>query len=188
MLDVGTGAGVTAAAACFVCGDEGVVTLDIDPHVTASARKLLSALGYRRPAAVTGDGTTGWVAGGPYDRIFVSFAVRHVPQALVEQLTPAGRTLMTLGTSSPSWPGLAVIERRRDGSVEAQLRAVEFGHRAGAGFDRLFLSAAFRAEIATADGWTQRSMIAPPPTGRAVCGWPWTACIRAWCATSVRRT
>ncbi|MFI5857395.1 methyltransferase domain-containing protein [Streptomyces parvulus] len=162
VLDVGTGAGVTAAAACFVCGDDGTVTLDIDPHVTAAAHERLSALGYR-PGTVTGDGTTGWAAGGPYDRIFVSFAVRHVPQALVEQLAPGGRALMTLGTSSPSWPGLAVIERRRDGSVEAQLRAVEFGHRGGAGFDRLFLSAAFRAEITTADGWTQRSMLAPPP-------------------------
>ncbi|MER5439109.1 methyltransferase domain-containing protein [Streptomyces sp. NPDC002790] len=162
VLDVGTGAGVTAAAACFVCGDEGVVTLDIDPHVTAAARERLSALGYR-PATVTGGGTTGWAASGPYDRIFVSFAVRHVTQALVEQLAPGGRALMTLGTSSPSWPGLAVIDRRRDGSVEAQLRAVEFGHRAGAGFDRLFLSAAFREEITTADGWTQRSMLAPPP-------------------------
>ncbi|MFD9771680.1 methyltransferase domain-containing protein [[Kitasatospora] papulosa] len=161
VLDVGSGAGVTAAVACFVCGVEGVVTLDIDPHVTAAARERLSALGYR-PATVTGDGTTEWTDAAPYDRIFVSFAVRHVPQALVEQLTPGGRALMTLGTSSPSWPGLAVIERRQDGSVEAQLRAVEFGHRAGAGFDRLFLSAAFRAEIATADGWTQRSMIAPP--------------------------
>ncbi|WP_258308848.1 methyltransferase domain-containing protein [Streptomyces sp. NWU339] len=161
VLDVGTGAGVTASAACFVCGDEGVVTLDIDPHVTAAARERLSALGYR-PATVTGDGTTGWAAAGPYDRIFVSFAVRYVPHALVEQLAPGGRALMTLGTSSPSWPGLAVIERQRDGRVEAQLRAVEFGHRAGAGFDRLFLSAAFRAEITTADGWTQRSLLAPP--------------------------
>ncbi|MEU6450606.1 methyltransferase domain-containing protein [Streptomyces sp. NPDC046979] len=162
VLDVGTGAGVTAAAACFVSGDKGVVTLDIDPHVTAAARERLSALGYR-PATVTGDGTTGRAAGGPYDRIFVSFAVRHVPQALVEQLAPGGRALMTLGTSSPSWPGLAVIERRRGGSVEGRVRAVEFGHRGGAGFDRLFLSAAFRAEITTADGWTQRSMLAPPP-------------------------
>ncbi|MFJ3877155.1 protein-L-isoaspartate O-methyltransferase [Streptomyces sp. NPDC090077] len=162
VLDVGSGAGVTASVACFVCGEAGVVTLDIDPHVTAAARERLSALGYR-PAMVTGDGTTGWAAAGPYDRIFVSFAVRHVPQALVEQLAPCGRALMTLGTSSPSWPGLAVIRRRQDGSIEAELRAVEFGHRAGAGFDRLFLSASFRAAITTADGWTQRSMLAPPP-------------------------
>ncbi|MCZ1012197.1 methyltransferase [Streptomyces lydicus] len=58
VLDVGTGAGVTAAVVCFVCGDVGVVTLDIDPHVTAAARERLSALGFR-PTAVTGDGTAG---------------------------------------------------------------------------------------------------------------------------------
>ncbi|MET9694955.1 methyltransferase domain-containing protein [Streptomyces sp. NPDC006514] len=161
VLDVGTGAGVTAAVVCFVCGDEGVVTLDIDPHVTAAARERLSALGYR-PAAVTGDGTAGWADAGPYDRMFVSFAVRRVPNALVEQLAPGGLALMTLGTSSPSWPGLAVIERRQDGDVEAELRAVEFGHRAGASFDRLFLSAAFRATITPDGGRTQRSRLAPP--------------------------
>ncbi|WP_328664936.1 protein-L-isoaspartate O-methyltransferase [Streptomyces sp. NBC_00328] len=162
VLDVGTGAGVTAAVACFVCGDAGVVTLDIDPHVTAAAGERMSALGYR-PAVVREDGTTGWPNAGPYDRIFVSFAVPRVPKALVEQLAPGGLALMTLGTSSPSWPGLAVIGKRPDGSVEAELRAVEFGHRAGAGFDRLFLSAEFRATITTADGSTQRSRIAPPP-------------------------
>ncbi|MFF6772716.1 methyltransferase domain-containing protein [Streptomyces sp. NPDC012637] len=161
VLDVGTGAGVTAAAACFVCGDAGVVTLDIDPHVTAAARERLPALGYQ-PTAVTGDGTTGWPEVGPYDRVFVSFAVPRVPKALVEQLAPGGRALMTLGTSSPSWPGLAVIDKRPDGTVEAELRAVEFGHRAGAGFDRLFLSASFRDRITTADGPTRRTRLAPP--------------------------
>lgn len=161
VLDVGTGAGVTASVACFVCGGDGVVTLDIDPHVTAAARERLSALGYR-PAVVTGDGTAGWPGAAPYDRIFVSFAVPLVPPALVEQLAPGGRALMTLGTSSPSWPGLAVIARRPDGVVEAELRAVEFGHRAGVGLDRLFLSRAFRETITTAEGRTQRTRPAPP--------------------------
>ncbi|MFD7134515.1 hypothetical protein [Streptomyces sp. NPDC059894] len=94
--------------------------------------------------------------------MFVSFAVRRVPRALVVQLAPGGRALMTLGMSSPSWPGLAVIGKRPDGTVEAELRAVEFGHRAGAGFDRLFLSAGFRATITTAEGRTRRSRVAPP--------------------------
>ncbi|MEU6523643.1 50S ribosomal protein L11 methyltransferase [Streptomyces sp. NPDC046924] len=161
VLDVGTGAGVTAAVACFVCGHDRVVTLDIDPHVTAAARERLLALGYQ-PTAVTGGGTAGRPDAGPYERVFVSFAVRRVPTALVEQLAPGGRALMTLGTSSPSWPGLAVVDKRPDGTVEAELRAVEFGHRAGAGFDRLFLSASFRKTITTADGSTQRTRVAPP--------------------------
>ncbi|MEW2435839.1 methyltransferase [Streptomyces caniferus] len=47
MLDIGTGAGVTAATACHVCGDAGVVTLDRDPHVVAAARGRLAVLGLR---------------------------------------------------------------------------------------------------------------------------------------------
>ncbi|WP_431045302.1 protein-L-isoaspartate O-methyltransferase [Streptomyces sp. P1-3] len=162
VLDVGTGAAVTAAVACFVCGDDGVVTLDINGHVGDAARARLTAAGYS-PAVVTGDGLAGWPSFGPYDRIFVSFAVPRIPPALVAQLAPGGRALMTLGTTSPSWPGLAVITRTSAGAVEAELVAVELGHRGGAGFDRLFLSAAFRKRIATGEGeWTQRSRLRPP--------------------------
>ncbi|MEU0042913.1 methyltransferase [Streptomyces werraensis] len=162
VLDVGTGAGVTAAVACFVSGHDGVVTLDIDQHVSEAAQARLMALGYR-PAVVTGDGLAGWPELGPYDRIFVSFAVPRVPPALVAQVAPGGRALLTLGTSSPSWPGLVVITRTSTGVVEAELVAVEFGHRGGAGFDRLFLSAAFRKKIALSEGGrTRRSRLEPP--------------------------
>ncbi|WP_405893413.1 protein-L-isoaspartate O-methyltransferase [Streptomyces sp. NBC_01527] len=162
VLDVGTGAAVTAGVMCFVCGDGGVVTLDVDRHVGGAARARLAELGYR-PAVVTGDGMAGWPDGAPFDRIFVSFAVPRIPPALVAQLAPGGRALMTVGTSSPSWPGLAVITKTATGEVAAELRAVEFGHRGGVGFDRLFLSADFRERIATEGGrWTQRSRLVPP--------------------------
>jgi protein-L-isoaspartate(D-aspartate) O-methyltransferase len=162
VLDVGTGAGVTAAVACFVCGDAGVVTIDLDEHVTAAAARHLAALGHR-PAAVTGDGEAGWPDRAPYDRVFVSFAVPRVPAALVEQLARGGRALATIGTSSPSWPGLAVITRTAGGRIEGELRAVEYGHRAGWGWQRLFLSAAFRDRIAAGRGRTVRGCPAPPP-------------------------
>ncbi|MGW6202313.1 protein-L-isoaspartate O-methyltransferase [Streptomyces sp. NPDC055089] len=163
VLDVGTGAGVTAAVACFVCGDAGVVTLDVDRHVGEGAQERLAELGFR-PAVVSGDGRSGWPVGGAsYDRILVSFAVPRVPPALVGQLAPGGRALMTLGTSSPSWPGLAVVTKSASGDVELQVRAVEFGHRGGIGFEQLFLSAEFREQIATGTGdWTQRSRLQPP--------------------------
>ncbi|MET9778819.1 protein-L-isoaspartate O-methyltransferase [Streptomyces sp. NPDC006367] len=163
VLDVGTGAAVTAAVACFVCGYEGVVTVDVDRHVSEAARARLHELGYR-PVVVTGDGTAGWSETAPYDRIFVSFAVPRVPLALVDQIAPGGRALMTLGTSSPSWPGLAVVTKTSSGAVEGTLAAVEFGHRGGWGFDRLFLSREFRDRIATSRGdWTQRTRLEPPP-------------------------
>ncbi|MFE0087723.1 protein-L-isoaspartate O-methyltransferase [Streptomyces sp. NPDC058991] len=160
VLDIGTGAGVTAAVACFVCGHDRVVTVDVDRHVSEAARVRLLELGYR-PVVVTGDGTAGWSG---YDRIFVSFAVPRVPPDLVAQLAPGGRALMTLGTTSPSWPGLAVVTRTASGAMEGTLVAEEFGHRGGWGFDRLFLSREFRDRIAISQGdWTQRIRLEPPP-------------------------
>ncbi|KUM92654.1 protein-L-isoaspartate O-methyltransferase [Streptomyces cellostaticus] len=163
VLDVGTGAGVTAAVACFVSGDAGVVTIDRDEHVTTAAAARLAGLGYG-PDVVTGDGEAGCPDKAPYDRVFVSFAVPRIPPTLVEQLAPQGRMLATVGTRSPSWPGLAVITTTTQGHVEGELRAVEFGHRAGWGWTRLFLSAESRRRMAKQEGVTVRGHRLPPPT------------------------
>ncbi|MFE4333284.1 protein-L-isoaspartate O-methyltransferase [Streptomyces sp. NPDC056831] len=164
VLDVGTGAGVTAAVACQVCGDQGVVTLDRDRHLTDAAAARLEDLGFR-PLVVCGSGDEGFPARAPFDRVFVSYTVERVPTALIEQLAPGGRLLAHVTTASPSWPALAVVERTADGRLQADLRAVEFAHRAGHGMERIFLDKEFRQRIATEPGtWTQRSML-PPPSG-----------------------
>jgi len=162
VLDVGTGAGVTAAVACRVCGDAGVVSLDRDRHLTDAAAVRLAALGLR-PTLVCGAGEEGCPGRAPFDRIFVSYAVSQVPITLVEQLAAGGRLLAHVTSASPSWPALAVVERDLSGQVRAELRAVEYAHRAGHGMERIYLTDEFRTEIATGRGdWTQRSMLAPP--------------------------
>ncbi|WP_234365470.1 protein-L-isoaspartate O-methyltransferase family protein [Streptomyces sp. RTd22] len=161
VLDVGTGAGVTAAVACQVCGDQGVVTLDRDRHLTDAAAVRLAGLGLR-PQVVCGSGEVG-CPGRVFDRIFVSFTAERVPVALVEQLAPGGKLLVHVTTASPSWPALAVVERTVDGQLRSELRAVEFAHRAGYGMERIFLDEEFRQRIATAPGTrTHRSTLAPP--------------------------
>jgi protein-L-isoaspartate(D-aspartate) O-methyltransferase len=161
VLDVGTGAGVTAAVACQVCGDQEVVTLDRDRHLTDAAAARLADLGFR-PQVVCGSGEQG-VPGREFDRIFVSYTVERVPMALVEQLAPEGKLLAHVTSASPSWPGLAVVGRTADGRITAELRAVEFAHWAGYGMARIWLSEEFRQRMATEPGtWTQRSMLAPP--------------------------
>ncbi|MGW1917008.1 protein-L-isoaspartate O-methyltransferase [Streptomyces sp. NPDC002076] len=163
VLDIGTGAGVTAAVACRICGDAGMVTLDRDRHITAAARARLAVLGYR-PTAVSGDGAAGWAERGPYDRVFVSYTVPCVPLAWIEQLAPGGRTLVNVSGTSPSWPGLAVITRSGSGEVRGELRGVRFGHRPGHGFERVFISRAFLDRIEACDGGrTFRSRQTPPP-------------------------
>lgn len=162
VLDVGTGAGVTAAVACQVCADSGVVTLDRDRHLTEAAAVRLADLGHR-PLTVCGPGEQG-CPGRLFERIFVSYAMEQVPMALVDQLAPGGRLLVHITTRSPSWPALAVVERDEDGQLHAELRAVEFAHRAGHGMRRIFLTEEFRHRIANdPETWTQRSKLAPPP-------------------------
>ncbi|WP_261993349.1 protein-L-isoaspartate O-methyltransferase [Streptomyces sp. 3211.6] len=162
VLDVGTGAGVTAAVACLIAGDAGVVTVDRDEHVTAAARERLALLGHR-PTAVTGDGQNGWPAGAYYDRIFVSYAVTRVPEAWPQQLAAGGLALATLSTSSPSWPGLAVLTRTGSGRVRARLEAVRLGHRAGHGWSQLYLKPGLRGRIEAADGGSTRTTHTGPP-------------------------
>ncbi|MEU9456683.1 protein-L-isoaspartate O-methyltransferase [Streptomyces sp. NPDC048277] len=162
MLDVGTGASVTAAVACLVCGDSGVVTVDRDQHVTDAATVRLDALGLR-PSVTCGPGEAGCAARAPFDRIFVSYALPNVPIVLAEQLAASGRLLAHVTTASPSWPALAVVERNPGGRLRAELRGVEFAHRAGHGMERIHLTEELRVQMATARGdRTQRSRIAPP--------------------------
>ncbi|MER8119071.1 protein-L-isoaspartate O-methyltransferase [Streptomyces sp. NPDC094031] len=161
VLDVGTGAGMTAAVACEICGDRGMVTLDRDRHLTDAAAIRLADLGFR-PQIVCGSGEQG-APGLEFDRIFVSYAMQYVPTALADQLAPGGRLLVPITRASPSWPGLAVVERTADGRIAAELRAVEFAHRAGHGMKRIWLNEEFRRRISFEPGtWTQRSMLAPP--------------------------
>ncbi|WP_405192880.1 NUDIX hydrolase [Streptomyces anulatus] len=66
-----------------------------------------------------------------------------------------GALLTHVTTASPSWPALAVVERTADGTLNSEVRAVEFAHRAGHGVDRIWLTEAFRHRIATEPGaWT----------------------------------
>lgn len=161
VLDVGTGAGVTAAVACQVCGDQGVVTLDRDQHLVEAATLRLGDLGFR-PDVVCGAGEQG-VPGRRFDRILISYTVDHVPPALVAQLAPGGRLLAHVTTASPSWPALAIVERTADGQIQGELRAVEFAHQAGRDLERIWLSEEFRQRIAAEPGtWTQRSKLSPP--------------------------
>ncbi|WP_371674211.1 hypothetical protein OG985_47465 [Streptomyces sp. NBC_00289] len=55
----------------------------------------------------------------------------------MEQLASGGQLLVHVTSASPSWPGLAVVERTCDGRIAAELRAVEFAHRAGHGMERI---------------------------------------------------
>lgn len=98
VLEIGTGTGVTAALLRDRVGVRGsVVTVEVDPGLSAAARLRLEAAGIG-VTAVCGDGLDGWEPGAPYDRIHVTCGIRRIPPAWLRQC-PDGVVMLPWGTA-----------------------------------------------------------------------------------------
>lgn len=99
VLEIGTGTGWNAALLRYRVGPAGhITTIEVDPGLAESARRALAATGVAAEV-VTGDGSAGWPAGAPYDRIMATASVRElVPPAWLAQLRPGGRLVTPWGT------------------------------------------------------------------------------------------
>ncbi len=97
-LEVGSGSGYGAALASEVVGPGGlVVTLEIDSETFAFARDNLQRLGYQQVVIIHGDGSKGYPARAPYDRICFTAAAPAVPPPLLDQLAVGGRLIGPVG-------------------------------------------------------------------------------------------
>ena len=95
VMEIGS-AGYNAALLAEVTGEH-VVTLDIDPDITARASAALEAAGYAdRVTVVTADGEHGFADRAPYDAIVVTVAAWDLPPAWRDQLLPGGRLAVPL--------------------------------------------------------------------------------------------
>lgn len=97
VLEIGAGTGYNAALLAHRLGEEHVTTVDLDPEITESARRHLTAAGYH-PAVVTGDGAAGCRERGPYDRIIATCTLPSVPRSWLAQSRPGARILTPLAT------------------------------------------------------------------------------------------
>ncbi|WP_335936277.1 methyltransferase domain-containing protein [Streptomyces sp. PTD5-9] len=97
VLEIGAGSGYNAALLAHRLGDDAVTTVDLDPEITESARRHLTAAGHR-PAVITGDGARGWPPRGPYDRIIATCTLSRVPAAWLTQCVPGARILAPFAT------------------------------------------------------------------------------------------
>ncbi|WP_316528461.1 methyltransferase domain-containing protein [Kitasatospora brasiliensis] len=89
VLEIGTGTGYNAALLAHRLGNDMVSTIEVDPQVTAQARSALLGAGYT-PEVVCGDGSLGWKAQAPYDRVISTVSLRLIPPTWVEQTRPGG--------------------------------------------------------------------------------------------------
>ncbi len=98
VLEVGGGCGYQAA----VLGElaQEVHTVEFIPELARRAGKTLAELGYTHIHVHAGDGSLGWPATSPYNRILVAAAAPQVPQPLLDQLAEAGKLVIPVGSRS----------------------------------------------------------------------------------------
>ena len=90
VLEIGTGTGWNAALLCELVGDsDRVTTVEVDPALASRARTVLEDAGYRT-RVVCGDGSEGFPALAPYDRIIATCTVRDVPKPWLAQIRDGG--------------------------------------------------------------------------------------------------
>jgi protein-L-isoaspartate(D-aspartate) O-methyltransferase len=110
ILEIGTGTGYNAALLAHRLGDGNVFSLDIDSELIDTARRRLARIG-RHPHLTVGNGAEGWRHHAPYDRIIATCAVRRIPWAWYDQLTPGGQLLVDF---KPHSGNLVLLERKTD--------------------------------------------------------------------------
>lgn len=105
VLEIGTGTGWNAGLLAARLGDAAVTTIEIDPALAELARANLDRAG-RHPEVVCADGTAGWPAGAPFDRLIVTAAVQlgRIPYRWVEQVRPGGVIVAPVRTEMASGP------------------------------------------------------------------------------------
>lgn len=101
VLEIGAASGYTAALLAHLVGESGqVTTVEIDPELAQMARRNLDAHDLQRVHVAHFDGSLGYPANAPYDRILLTVGAWDIPPAWHEQLTPQGLLLVSLWVRS----------------------------------------------------------------------------------------
>jgi protein-L-isoaspartate(D-aspartate) O-methyltransferase len=123
VLEIGTGSGYQTAVLAHLC--RRVYTMERYRTLMRDAEARLADLGLSNVTAMVGDGTRGWAAQAPFDRIIVTAAARAVPQTLVDQLRPGGVMVLPIESRSGEQE-LVRITVTDGGPVHEPLLAVRF--------------------------------------------------------------
>ena len=111
VLEVGMGSGYQAALLAELARE--VVSVEIVPGLAEKATRVLAELDYANVAVHLAGEELGWAADGPYDAIIVAAAAPRIPLSLVDQLAPAGRLVVPVG--SRDGQDLLVVAARPEG-------------------------------------------------------------------------
>jgi len=91
ILEIGAGSGYQAAILSKLVGKKGhVYSIDFVPELVSFAQQNLRKSGCPNVTVSYGDGSQGFAAKAPYDRIIVTAAAPKIPPPLLEQLKDGG--------------------------------------------------------------------------------------------------
>jgi protein-L-isoaspartate(D-aspartate) O-methyltransferase len=110
VLEIGCGSGYQAAVLGRLA--RMVFTLERVSELARRASSLLRELGYDNVSVKALDGTYGFAANAPYDRILVAAGAPDIPRPLLDQLAVGGRMVVPVGDERTQ--RLRVVKKRRD--------------------------------------------------------------------------
>lgn len=124
VLEIGTGTGYQTAVLARLA--RRVYTIDRYRTLVTAAETRFQTLRLANITSMPGDGTQGWPAQAPFDRIIVTAAADDVPRALTDQLSEGGILLIPVGPQSGE-QRLMKIEKAPGGALsEKALISVRF--------------------------------------------------------------
>jgi protein-L-isoaspartate(D-aspartate) O-methyltransferase len=123
VLEIGTGSGYQAAILSKLC--RRVYTMERYRTLLRDAERRFAKLRLTNITSMVGDGTKGWPAQAPFDRIIITAATPSIPPALVGQLKDGGIMVLPLERENGEQE-LVRLTRHRDGLDQEILLPVRF--------------------------------------------------------------
>ncbi len=109
VLEIGTGSGYHAAVLAQIA--EAVVSIERHPELASRAQAILKRLEMNNVEVHAGDGSQGWPASAPYDRILITAAAPSVPNRLLNQFRPADGSRLVAPIGDQALQHMTIIER-----------------------------------------------------------------------------
>ena len=123
ILEIGTGSGYQTAILSRLC--RRVYSFEIHKDLSSFAEKALININISNVTMLVGDGTSGFQAQAPFDRIIVSAALEDPPRILLDQLKPEGIMILPVGRSD-NLQKLIKVQRNGKNFSYKELRDVRF--------------------------------------------------------------
>ena len=124
ILEIGAGSGYQAAILAEIAKKGKIYTVERLSEIAERARSSIKECGYKNISIIVGDGTKGYKAEAPYDRIIVTAGAPKIPQSLVDQLEDWGKLLIPVG--GRSYQELMLVEKRDKKIIESGLGGCVF--------------------------------------------------------------